>query len=185
MPAATIADVKKRMDGALNAFRNDLKGLRTGRASAGLLDTVIVEAYGSPMPLNQTATVSVPESRMISVQVWDKGLVSSVEKAIKNAGLGLNPMSDGNLVRVPIPDLSEERRKELVKVAGQFAEKARVAVRNVRRDGMDALKKLQKDAKISEDELHGKSDEIQKVTDTHIKQVDEALIAKEKEIMDT
>jgi ribosome recycling factor len=184
MPNTVIADVKKRMDGALNAFKHDLKGLRTGRASASLLDPVMVEAYGSMMPINQTATVTALDSRMISVQVWDKGLVSSVERAIRDAGLGLNPSSDGNLVRVPLPDLSEERRKELVKVAKEYAEKARIAIRNVRRDGIDSFKKLEKEGKISEDDLHGRTDEVQKLTDSHVKQVDETLSHKEKEIME-
>src|SRR5690606_9133912 len=151
--------------GALSAFQHDLKGLRTGRASVNLLDSVTVEAYGTKMPLNQVATVSVPEARMLSVQVWDHGMTKTVEKAIAGAGLGLNPSSEGNVIRIALPDLSEERRKELVKVAHQFAEKARVAIRNVRRDGMDSFKKLEKDGGISEDEQRRESDEVQKLTD--------------------
>lgn len=184
MPDSLIADLKRRMEGALNAFHNELKGLRTGRASPALLEHVMIEAYGSKMPLNQVATVSAPESRLLSVQVWDKSMAPAVEKAIANAGLGLNPATDGSLVRVPIPNLSEERRKELAKVAHQYSEKARIAIRNVRRDGMDSLKKLEKDKHISEDEVRMRSDEIQKLTDSFIKQADEAVIIKEKDIME-
>lgn len=184
MPENLIQDMKRRMDGAIAAFHNDLKGLRTGRANAGLLDNVTVEVYGTKMPLNQLATVSVPEARLISVQVWDQSNSATVEKAISNAGLGLNPMADGALIRVPIPELSEERRKELVKIAGQYAEKAKVAIRNVRRDGMDSLKKMEKDGNISEDELHDRGDEVQKTTDDFTKQIDEALETKEKDIME-
>ncbi len=183
MASPLLADIKKRMEGALGAFSNDLKGLRTGRASSALLDSVQVEAYGSKMPLNQVGTVSVPEPRMLSVQVWDKGMVKAVEKAIAAAGLGLNPVSDGSLVRVPLPDLSEERRKELVKAAGQYAERSKVAIRNIRRDAMDTLKKQEKDGDISEDEHRTQSDEIQKVTDEYVGKVDTSLAAKEKEIM--
>ena len=177
-------DLTRRMEGALTAFHNELKGLRTGRASPALLEHVVVEAYGSKTPINQVATVNAPESRMLSVQVWDKGLVSSVEKAITNAGLGLNPSSDGTLIRVPLPNLSEERRKELAKVAHQYAEKARVSVRNVRRDGMDSFKKMEKDKLISEDEVRMRSDEVQKLTDSFIKQIDDAVIVKEKDIIE-
>lgn len=184
MPKNIIEDLKKRMEGAINAFHNELKGLRTGRASPALLEHVVVEAYGSRTPINQVATVNAPESRLLSVQVWDKGLVSAVEKAILNAGLGLNPAADGNLIRVPIPSLSEERRKELAKVSHQYAEKARIAVRNVRRDGMDALKKLEKDKLASEDEVRTRSDEVQKLTDGFIKQIDDAVVVKEKDIME-
>lgn len=184
MPDSLINDLKRRMEGALTAFHNDLKGLRTGRASPALLEHITVEAYGSKMPLNQVATVSAPESRMLSVQVWDKSMAPAVEKAIANAGLGLNPATDGSLVRVPIPNLSEERRKELAKVAHQYSEKARIAIRNVRRDGMDSLKKLEKDKHISEDEVRTRSDEIQKLTDGFIKQADEAALTKEKDIME-
>ncbi|HET6222496.1 MAG TPA: ribosome recycling factor [Dongiaceae bacterium] len=171
------------MDGALEALRREFAGLRTGRASTHLLDSVVVKAYGSEMPLAQVGTVNVPEPRMITVQVWDRGLVSAVEKAIRDGGLGLNPASDGQLVRVPLPELSQERRTELSKIAHKYAEQARVAVRNVRRDGMEGLKKLEKDHKISEDEHRKRSDEVQKLTDQHIKLIDDALAQKEKEIM--
>jgi ribosome recycling factor len=171
------------MDGALEALRREFAGLRTGRASTHLLDSVVVKAYGSEMPLAQVGTVNVPEPRMITVQVWDRGLVSAVEKAIRDGGLGLNPASDGQLVRVPLPELSQERRTELSKIAHKYAEQARVAVRNVRRDGMEGLKKLEKDHKISEDEHRKRSDEVQKLTDQHIKLVDDSLAQKEKEIM--
>lgn len=177
------ADLKRRMEGAITAFHNDLKGLRTGRANTALLEGINVEVYGSKMPLDQVATISVPEARLLSVQVWDKANVPSVEKAIVNANLGLNPSSDGSLVRVPIPDLSEERRKEMVKIASQYAEKARVSVRNVRRDGMDNIKKMEKDGDISKDEQHSLGDEIQKLTDEFVKNIDDSSAAKEKEIM--
>lgn len=176
-------DTKRRMEGAIEVLHKEFGGLRTGRASTGLLDPVQVEAYGQAMPLNQVGTISVPEPRMLTVQVWDKGMVKSVEKAIMDAGLGLNPQSDGQLVRIPIPALNEERRKELVKVAGKYAEEARVAVRNVRRHAMDELKKAEKDGDISEDELRQYSDEVQKLTDEFVKQVDDTLSAKEGEVM--
>ncbi len=178
-----LAEFSRRMDGALEALRKEFAGLRTGRASASLLDPVKVNAYGQDMPLNQVGTVNVPEPRMITVQVWDRGLVSSVEKGIRDAGLGLNPASDGNTVRVPIPELSRERRQELSKIAHKYAEQARVAVRNVRRDGMDFLKKLEKDGKIAEDEHRTLSDQVQKLTDEHVKKVDDTLATKEKEIL--
>jgi ribosome recycling factor len=171
------------MDGALDALKKEFGGLRTGRASASLLDPVHVSAYGNDMPLNQVGTVNVPEPRMITVQVWDRGLVGAVEKAIRDAGLGLNPAADGNTVRVPIPELSQERRQELSKIAHKYAEHARVAVRNVRRDAMDSLKKMEKDGKISQDEHHHLSDLAQKLTDEHVKKVDENLGTKEKEIL--
>ncbi len=177
------ADIKRRMDSTVEVVRKEFAGLRTGRAVASLLDPVIVEAYGQEMPLNQVSTVNVPEPRMLSVQVWDKGMVKAVEKAIRDAGLGLNPQADGQLVRVPIPALNEERRKELVKVAHKYAEQGKVAVRNVRRDAMDALKKMEKDKVISEDEHHHQDKEIQVLTDEAIKHVDEALAHKEKEIL--
>ena len=183
MSGADINEVRRRMDGALDALRREFTGLRTGRASVHLLDPVTVKAYGSEMPLSQVGTVNVPEPRMITVQVWDRSLVSAVERAIRDAGLGVNPMSDGQLVRVPIPELSQERRQELTKIAHKYAEQARVAVRNVRRDGMELLKKLEKDHKISQDEHRQRSDEVQKITDSHIKLVDDALAQKEKEIM--
>lgn len=181
--AADLNDLKRRMEGAAASFKQELSGLRTGRASTSLLDGVQVEAYGSMMPINQTGSVSAPEPRMLTVQVWDKGLVASVEKAIRAANLGLNPSVDGQLVRIPMPDLSEERRKELVKVAHKFAETARVAIRNIRRDGMDGFKKMEKDKAISEDESRGKSDQVQKLTNEFIGKVDELLKNKEKEIM--
>ncbi|MGO8865220.1 MAG: ribosome recycling factor [Alphaproteobacteria bacterium] len=171
------------MDGAIEVLRKELGGLRTGRASANLLEPVQVSAYGSTMPLNQVGTVGVPEPRMITVQVWDKTLVSAVDKAIRESGLGLNPQAEGTLVRVPIPELSQERRQELSKVAHKYAELARVAVRNVRRDGMEHLKRQEKAHEISEDDHRHRSDEIQKLTDGYIKRIDETLAQKEKEIM--
>lgn len=180
---ALKADVKHRMESAVDVLRKEFAGLRTGRASIALLDPVVVEAYGQAMPLNQVATVSVPEPRMITVQVWDKSMSKAVDKAIRDAGLGLNPASDGQLIRVPIPPLNEERRTELTKVAGKYAEQVRVAVRNVRRDGMDKLKKFEKDGQISEDELKKYSVDIQTLTDETIKRVDETLAGKEQEIM--
>jgi ribosome recycling factor len=183
MTDTRLGEFSRRMDGALEALRKEFGGLRTGRASASLLEPVHVSAYGNDMPLNQVGTVNVPEPRMITVQVWDRGLVGAVEKAIRDAGLGLNPAADGNTVRVPIPELSRDRRQELSKIAHKYAEQARVAVRNVRRDGMDFLKKLEKDGKIAEDEHHGLSDQVQKLTDEHVKKVDEALATKEKEIL--
>lgn len=176
-------DVQKRMDGAVNAFENELKGLRTGRASTGLVEGIMIDAYGSKMPLNQVASLGTPDPRTISVQVWDQGMVPSVEKAIRESDLGLNPSSDGALIRIPTPELSEDRRKEMVKIAGKYAENARVAVRNVRRDAMDTLKKAQKEGEISEDEMHGKGEDIQKQTDKHVARIDEALASKEKDIM--
>lgn len=178
-----INELKRRMQGAIQVLKTELSGLRTGRASAHLLDPVHVEAYGSQMPINQVATVSVPESRLISVSVWDKSLVHATEKAITNANLGLNPQTEGQTIRLRIPELNEERRKELVKVAHKYAEAARVAVRHVRRDGLDVIKKLEKDHKISEDENERISGEIQKVTDEMIHDVDALLSTKEKEIL--
>ena len=183
MPTYDKADLQRRMNGAVDALKNDLVGLRTGRASTALLDPVQVEVYGANMPLNQVATVSVPEPRLISVQVWDKGNVGPVEKAIRSAGLGLNPITDGTMIRLPIPDLTEERRKELAKLAGQYAEKARIAVRNVRRDGMDNLKTDEKKHDISEDERKRFEVEVQKLTDDTIKDIDSAAHAKEQEIL--
>lgn len=184
MSDATINDLQKRMDGAFSVFEKDLSGLRTGRASPNLLEAVQVEVYGSMMPLNQVATISVPEARMLSVQVWDQSNAASVEKAISSAGLGLNPAADGALIRVPLPDLSEERRQELCKVASKYAENTRVSVRNIRRDGMDKVKKSEKDGEISQDEQHQIGDRIQKLTDEVIKKIDETLAAKEKDIME-
>jgi ribosome recycling factor len=177
------ADLERRMKGAVDSLKSDLSGLRTGRANTTLLDPVQVEVYGSHMPLTQVATVSAPEPRMLSVQVWDKSNIGPVEKAIRSAGLGLNPINDGNMLRLPIPDLTEERRKELAKLAHQYAEKARVAVRNVRRDGMDALKTDENKKEISEDERKRAETEVQKLTDEMIKAVDEAAAHKEKEIL--
>jgi len=183
MPAYNKADIQRRMHGAVEALKHDLGGLRTGRASTSLLEPVHVEVYGANMPLNQVATISVPEPRMLSVQVWDRSNVGAVEKAIRSAGLGLNPISEGQTLRLPIPDLTEERRKELAKLAGQYAEKAKIAVRNVRRDGMDALKQDEKKHEISEDERRRLENEVQKVTDDTIGEIDAAAAAKEKEIL--
>jgi len=182
-PTHDLAELKRRMHGALGVLKQELGGLRTGRASPHLLDPVQVDAYGTHMPINQVATVSVPEPRLVTVQVWDKSLVHAVEKAIVNANLGLSPATDGQLLRLRIPELNQERRKELVKVAHKYAENARVAVRHVRRDGLDVLKKLEKDHKISEDDHKHQADLVQKATDEAITEVDEALAAKEKEIM--
>lgn len=183
MPAYDKSDIQRRMQGAVEALRHDLGGLRTGRASTTLLDPVNVEVYGSNMPLNQVATVSAPEPRLLSVQVWDRANVSAVEKAIRSAGLGLNPMTDGQNVRLPIPDLTEERRKELAKLAGSYAENAKIAVRNVRRDGMESLKTDEKKKEISEDERKRLEAEVQKLTDETIKEIDSVAGAKEKEIL--
>jgi len=177
------SDLQRRMHGAIDALKHDLSGLRTGRASTALLDTIHVEVYGANMPLNQVATVSVPEARMLSVQVWDRSNVQPVEKAIRSAGLGLNPITDGQVIRLPIPELTEERRKELAKLVGQYAEKAKVAVRNVRRDGMEHLKADEKKHQISEDERKRLETEVQKLTDDTIKEIDVAADAKEKEIL--
>ena len=178
-----IDDIQRRMDGALEVLRREYGGLRTGRASISLLDTVIVEAYESEMPLNQMASVSVPEARMLSVQVWDKSMVKAVEKAVMNAGLGLNPVVDGQTERVPTPELNEERREELSRVAAKYAEQARIAVRNVRRDGMDTLKNMEKDGELSQDDQHIWGDEIQSITDDHIAKIDDTLTAKQQDIM--
>ena len=177
-----IDDLKRRMNGAIQVLKTEFSGLRTGRASAGLLDPVQVDAYGSMMPINQCATVSVPEPRMISVQVWDRSLVTAVDKAIRESSLGLNPVVEGQLLRIPIPELNEERRKELAKVAHKYAEQARVSIRHVRRDGLDQLKKLEKDKEIGEDEHRALADDVQKLTDDMIASVDEALAHKEAEI---
>jgi ribosome recycling factor len=178
-----LKDFEKRMDGALGALKHEFSGLRTGRASATLLDSIMVEAYGSMTPLNQVAGVTAPEPRMLSVQIWDRGVVNAVEKAIRNSGLGLNPVMDGQSLRVPIPPLSGERRQELAKIAGKHAETARVAVRNVRRDAMDLLKKLEKDGHLSQDEQKKLSEQVQQATDQFVKRVDEAVKQKEEEIM--
>jgi ribosome recycling factor len=176
-------ELQRRMHGAVEALKHEFAGLRTGRASAGMLDPVMVEAYGSMVPMNQVANVTVPEARLLSVQVWDRSVVAAVEKAIRNSNLGLNPQTEGQVIRLRIPELSQERRKELTKVAHQYAEKARVAVRNVRRDGMEHLKRLEKDHLIGEDDHRKKHDEVQKLTDATIKEIDAALQHKEVEIM--
>jgi len=178
-----VADLRRRMNGAIENLKTEFSGLRTGRASVNLLDPVTVEAYGSQMPLNQVATVSTPESRLISVQVWDKGMVGAADKAIRNAGLGLNPVVDGQTLRIPIPELNEERRRDLTKIAGKYAEQTRIAVRNVRRDGMDTIKHLEKDSEISEDEHKAYADQIQKLTDEMVKEIDALTEVKEQEIM--
>jgi ribosome recycling factor len=183
MPKYEKADIERRMAGALESLKHDLSGLRTGRANVALLDPVMVDVYGSMMPLNQVATVSAPEPRMLSVQVWDRANVTAVEKGIAHANLGLNPMIDGQTLRLPLPDLTEERRKELAKLAGQYAEKAKVAVRNVRRDGMEALKEDEKKKDISEDERKRMEEDVQKLTDKYVADVDAAAAQKEKEIL--
>src|SRR2546421_11695844 len=182
-PMHDLNELKRRMQGALQLLKQELGGLRTGRASASLLDPIQVEAYGTHMPLNQVATISVPEPRMLSVQVWDRSMVHAVEKAIAASNLGLTPSSEGQLLRLRIPELNEERRKELVKVAHKYTETARVAARHVRRDGLDVLKKLEKNHEMSEDDQKRHADEVQKVTDGIITEIDQLLAAKEKEIL--
>lgn len=178
-----LAELTKRMDGALATLAKEFGGLRTGRASTNLLDTIQIEAYGSMLPMNQVGNVTAPEARMLVVSVWDKTMVKAVEKAIRESDMGLNPAVDGQTIRVPIPAPSEDRRKEMVKIAHKYAEGAKVAVRNVRRDGMDDLKKQEKDKKISEDEHRTESEKIQKLTDDYVKKIDEQLAVKEKDIM--
>ena len=178
-----LQDLRRRMDGAVDALKTEFSGLRTGRASTALLEPVMVESYGSAMPLNQVGTVSVPEPRMLSVQVWDATLAPAVDKAIRNSGLGLNPMAEGAVIRIPVPELTEDRRRDLTKVAHSYAEKARVSVRNVRRDGMDTLKQMEKDGDISEDEHRQQSEQVQSLTDELIKAVDDLLNHKDAEIM--
>ncbi|HVB17864.1 MAG TPA: ribosome recycling factor [Stellaceae bacterium] len=178
-----LKDLRRRMDGAIDVLRKEFGGLRTGRASASLLEPVQVPAYGNTVPLNQVASINVPEPRMISVQVWDRGLAKAVDKAIREAGLGLNPQTEGQTIRVPIPELNAERRRELTKVAAKYAEDARVAVRNVRRDGIEALRRLEKDSEISQDEQRKVQSDIQHLTDDHIKRIDETLAQKDKEIL--
>jgi ribosome recycling factor len=180
---AILKDLRRRMDGAIEMLRKEFGGLRTGRASASLLEPVHVEAYGSTMALNQVANVNVPEPRLISVQVWDRSMVKAVEKGIRESGLGLNPQTEGQTIRVPIPDLTEERRRELSKVAAKYAEQARVSVRNIRRDGLDPLKKKEKDGEISQDQHRKLQTDIQALTDEYIKKVDDLLAQKEKEIL--
>jgi len=176
-------DLQRRMDGAISAFKSDLASLRTGRASSNLLDAINVEAYGQSMPINQVATVTVPEARMISVSIWDKQMVGKVDRAIREANLGFNPIVDGTTLRIPLPELNEQRRKELAKIAHGYAENARVAARHVRRDGMDFLKKQEKDGDISEDDHRKRSDRVQKLTDDTINQIDSLLASKEAEIL--
>ncbi|WP_273723405.1 MULTISPECIES: ribosome recycling factor [unclassified Bartonella] len=176
-------DLKRRMDGAITAFKHELGGLRTGRASASLLEPLTVESYGSVVHINQVANISVPEPRMLSVSVWDKTMVGAVERAIRDSGLGLNPITDGTNLRIPLPELNEERRKELVKIAHHYAEQARVATRHVRRDGLDNLKKLEKNGEIGQDEAHSLSEKVQKLTDETIADIDKILAVKESEIM--
>ncbi|MGI9481839.1 MAG: ribosome recycling factor [Hyphomicrobiales bacterium] len=178
-----LKDIEHRMERAVEVLKEEFGGLRTGRASASLLEPLVVEAYGAKMPMNQVGTISVPESRMITVQVWDNSLVSAVEKAIRESSLGLNPMTEGQLLRVPLPELTQERRAELSKVAGQYAEQARVAIRNIRKHSMDALKKAEKDSDISEDLHRDLGVEVQTLTDTYVGNVDETLAHKEEEIM--
>ncbi|MBX3598455.1 MAG: ribosome recycling factor [Rhizobiaceae bacterium] len=178
-----FSDLQRRMDGAINAFKQDLASLRTGRASSNLLDAIQVSAYGSTMPINQVATVTVPEPRMLAVNVWDKSMVGAVDRAIREANLGFNPIMDGNNLRIPLPELNEQRRKELVKIAHGYAENAKVAARHVRRDGMDYLKKAEKDGDISEDDHRRESEKVQKLTDDTISMIDSLLSTKEAEIM--
>jgi len=182
-PPLDVAELKRRMQSATQSFRHELGGLRTGRASASLIEPVRVEAYGSHMPINQVATISVPEPRMLSVQVWDKSMVAAVDKAIRNANLGLSPTVEGQVLRIRIPELNEQRRKEMVKIAHKYAEEARVAVRHVRREGMDHIKKLEKEKAIAEDDVARQHDQVQKATDQVITEIDALLAAKEKEIM--
>jgi len=178
-----LSDLKSRMQKSISSLKDELVGLRTGRASASLLEPITVDAYGSRMPLNQVATVTVPEPRMLSVQVWDRSMASAVERAIRDGGLGLNPMAEGQVIRVPLPELNEERRRELTKVANNYAEQARVAVRHIRRDGMDALKKAEKDGDMSQDDAKKQADLVQKATDEAVAEIDGIVAVKEQEIM--
>ena len=183
VPMFSLDEMKTRMQKTIGSLRDELTGLRTGRASASLLEPVMVEAYGTRMPLQQVATVTVPEARLLSVQVWDRSMAQAVDKAIRNSGLGLNPSTEGATIRVPLPELNEERRRELTKVAHNYAEAARVAIRHIRRDGMDLLKKLEKDGHMSQDDGRAKADQVQKATDGAITEVDNVVAAKEQEIM--
>lgn len=178
-----ISELENKMSSAFDIVHKDFSGLRTGRASTSLLESIQVDAYGSKMPLNQVANVNVPEARLLTVQVWDESMIPMVEKAIRESGLGLNPAAAGNMIRVPVPELSEERRQELAKVASKYAEQGRIAIRNVRRDGMEKIKVMEKNGELSEDEAHKLHDDVQKLTDTYIKKVDDALASKEKDIM--
>lgn len=183
MPSSLIADLKRRMQSTQEALHREFAGLRTGRASAALLEPIMVEAYGSQMSISSVGTIGAPEARLLTVQVWDKSMVSAVEKAIREANLGLNPMPDGQLIRVPLPELSQERRIEMTKIAKKYAEAARVSIRNIRRDGMESLKKMEKEDSLPEDEHHRYADEVQQLTDDFTKRIDEDLAAKEKDIM--
>lgn len=178
-----LSDLKRRMEGAVNAYISDIASLRTGRASANILDPVVIEAYGSKVPLNQVANITVPEPRMLSVNIWDKSMVNAVDRAIRESHLGLNPIMDGQTLRIPLPELNEERRRSLVKVAHEYAEKARVAIRHVRRDGMDELKKAEKNGDISQDDNRILADDVQKLTDSSISRIDDLLAEKQQEIM--
>lgn len=178
-----LKDLERRMNGAVTALQKEFSGLRTGRANASILDPVTVDAYGTPMPLNQLATILVPEPRTISVQVWDKSQIDAVDRAIRDSGLGLNPIGEGQVLRIPIPELNEERRQEIAKLAAKYSEQARIAVRNVRRDGMEQLKRQEKDGEIGQDEQHTHGAEVQEITDAAIKKIDETLSSKEEEIM--
>lgn len=180
---ALLTDLRRRMDGALEVLRKEFAGLRTGRASASLLEPVSVPAYGGTLPLNQVANISVPEPRMVTVQVWDRAMVKAVDKAIRESGLGLNPQAEGQLIRVPIPDLNEERRRELTRVSARYAEQARVSVRNVRRDGIDVLKRREKETDITQDQQRKLQQEVQHLTDDYIGRIDEALAQKDREIL--
>jgi ribosome recycling factor len=182
-PSFSLDEMKTRMHKSIASLKDELAGLRTGRATPSLLDPVMVEAYGTRMPLNQVATVTVPEARMLTVSVWDRSMAQAVDKAIRNSGLGLNPSTEGATIRVPLPELNEERRRELTKVAHNYAEQARVAIRHIRRDGMDLLKKLEKDGVMSQDDGRAKADQVQKATDGAVSEVDAILVAKEQEIM--
>ena len=182
MSELDLDDIRRRMDGSLSSLKTEFMGLRAGRASTGMLEPIMVDAYGSKMPISQVGNISAPEPRLLTVTVWDASLTAAVEKSIRESDLGLNPMAEGTLIRVPIPDLSEERRRDMVKVAGRYAEAARVSVRNVRRDGIETARKMEKDSLISEDELRGLEADIQKLTDDHVKMIDDALSNKEKEI---
>ena len=178
-----LKELQRRMDGTVSALRNDLSGLRTGRASANIVEPLMVDAYGSKMPMNQVANVSVPDARTVQIQVWDTGLVRAVDKAVRDSNLGLNPVIDGQLLRIPMPEMTEDRRKEVVKIANEYTEKARVAARHVRRDGMDQLKKAEKDGDMGKDDAHSQSELVQKMTDDTVKEIDSVLASKEAEIM--
>ena len=182
--AYDINETKRKMEAAFEALKKEFSGLRTGRASTGMLDPIMVDSYGSMMPLNQVANISTPEPRMLTVTVWDRSMISAVEKAIRDSGLGLNPQTEGATIRLPVPAMNEERRKEMTKVSAKYAEAGRVAIRNIRRDAMETVKKLEKDKKISEDDMGRFEKDIQKATDDTIKKVDEALVHKDKEIME-